>query len=448
MESAEGPCITKLENMRSNRFTLAVIVQAVLLAVNGAASVVLLGSDYLWITKIFFLIIWILQILILIWYVNRTNRELENFLLSLKYLDKILLSGSGKSFKRLNLTYNQIVDILREERAVRESEYQYFRETVEHITTGLISMNSDGRINLINGAAKNILQCGSCSSLDELGKISGDLPDIINSLEPSRPQLISLKIDNQIVKVSLNLALLKIQDEFVRIVSLTDIRGELEEGELDAWEKLIRILTHEIVNSVTPINTLTTAMMDQLEKAGYPDNKHTRNLTLGFQAIRKRNLGLLAFVENFQRINKVPVPDFQMINVEALFANLQSIVKEEFKNTELAFIVVDGFNFEADEELLIQVLINLLKNSVEAEAKKVEFISKLSEAGRPRIIVKDNGHGIEEEYQDKIFIPFFTSKKQGSGIGLSLSRQILRLHRGDILVSSSDSMGSSIVLNF
>lgn len=434
--------------MKSNRFTLSVVFQSIFLAISGAVAAFIFTSNHLLITKAFFVLLWIIQIITLIWYVNKTNRELENFLLSLKYLDKVLLTGSGKSFERLNLTYNQIIEILRAERAVREADHQYFRETVEHINTGLISYNDDGEISIINSVAKKMLNCGNCASIDGLEKINSDLPGIFLSLEPGRPQLHTLNINNTLVKLSLNLALLKIDKEVVRLVSLTDIKGELETGELEAWQKLIRILTHEIVNSVTPINTLTTAMISQFKKAGYPDNEHTQNLSSGFQAIKKRNLGLLAFVENFQKVNKVPKPDLQTIGIEELFGNLQLLLQEEFRTTDVTFKLEKHFAMEIDEQLITQVLINLIKNSVEAGAGRVELIGKLAATERPQIRVEDNGHGIDEENLDKIFIPFFSLKKEGSGIGLSLSRQIMSLHYGEISVASTNGSGTSIVLNF
>jgi len=434
--------------MKSNRFTLSVVFQSILLALSGAVAAFIFTRDHLLITKAFFLLLWVLQIITLIWYVNKTNRELENFLLSLKYMDKVLLTGSGKSFERLNLTYNQIIEIIRAERAVRESEHQYFRETVEHINTGLISYYNTGEISIINSVAKKILNCGNCVSIDRLEKVNSELPGIFQSLEPGRPQLHTLNIDNKLVKLSLNLALLKIHNEEVRLVSLTDIKGELEAGELDAWQKLIRILTHEIVNSVTPINTLTTAMISQFNKAGYPDNEHTRNLSSGFKAIKKRNTGLLTFVESFQKVNKVPKPDLQTIGIEGFFGNLQSLLQEEYKATNVVFRIEEHFTMEVDEQLITQVLINLIKNAVEAGAGKIELIGKLATSGRPQIRVNDNGHGIDEAYLDKIFIPFFSLKKEGSGIGLSLSRQIMSLHHGEISIASTDSSGTSIVLNF
>jgi two-component system nitrogen regulation sensor histidine kinase NtrY len=434
--------------MKSKGFALSVILQAIFLALSGTFALFVLIGDYLIITSIFFLVLWILQIIMLIWYVNKTNRELENFLGSIIHHDKVRLTGSGKSSQRLNLMYNKIIDVLRTERRIRETETQYFRETVEHIHTGLISYNSAGKIYMINGAAKQILRCGNCDSISQLGEVSSDLPHILESLEPGRPYLFTLNIDNSIVKLSLNLALLKIREEFIRLISLTDIRGELEAGELEAWQKLIRILTHEIVNSVTPINTLTTAMIGQLDKAGYPDSEPTRNLRSGFRAIQKRNKGLLAFVENFQKINKIPVPNFQPIGIKELFGNLQALLQKDLMKAEVLYTIVDDYTLEADEELLIQVLINLLKNSEEAGATKIEIEARIFRSERPRILIKDNGSGISEEHLDKVFVPFFSSKKQGSGIGLSLTRQIMRLHGGEISVSLTNEHGTSIVLNF
>ena len=187
--------------MRSNRFGVSVIIQSVLLALTGATAVVILKGDYMVITRASFVIIWGLQIFILIWYVNRTNRELEHFLQSLKYLDKVQLTGYGKSFTRLNLTYNQIIDIIRTERTIREAEYQYFRDTVEHINTGLISFADDGKITIINRAAREILRCGNCSNVMQLDMVNPVLPETIHSLVPGRPRLISIQIEGKIRKL-------------------------------------------------------------------------------------------------------------------------------------------------------------------------------------------------------------------------------------------------------
>lgn len=159
-------------------------------------------------------------------------------------------------------------------------------------------------------------------------------------------------------------------------------------------------------------------------------------------------MGLLAFVENFQKVNKVPKPDLQTIGIEELFGNLQLLLQEEFRTTDVTFKLEEHFAMEIDEQLITQVLINLIKNSVEAGAGRVELIGKLAATERPQITVEDNGHGIDEENLDKIFIPFFSLKKEGSGIGLSLSRQIMSLHHGEISVAFTDGTGTSIVLNF
>lgn len=435
--------------MRSKRFGISVIIQSVVLALTGAAVVTILLKDYLVITKVSIMLVWIFQIISLIRSVNRTNREFENFLESLKYLDKVKISGSGKSLRSLNLTYGKVIDLLRTERAARETEFHYFRDTVEHINTGLISISENGEINIMNRAAKEILNCQDCSRIEQLGeKVSPALLETIQSLEIGRPRLAILHIGEKIVKLSFNLALLKIQEEYVRLVSLADIKGELEEGELEAWQKLTRVLTHEIVNSVTPINTLTTTMLSQLSKSIPQENELTQNLSSGIQAIRKRNNGLLAFVENFRRINKVPKPDIQTVRIGDIFNNLKSFLKEEFKRIELLFKVEDELTIEADEELIIQLLINLLKNAFEAGANKIEIIAKFGPMDRPQILVCDNGKGIDKENIDNVFIPFYSTKSEASGIGLGLSRQIMRLHRGSISVDSASGSGAVFTLTF
>lgn len=435
--------------MGSNRFGISVLLQSLFLAITGAAGVLVISGDYLLITKASFTLLWILQILVLIWFVNKTNRELAGFLDSLKHLDKVKLSGSGRSFRRLNLTYNQIIEIIRKERAAREAEYQYFRDTIAHINTGLIAITGDGKIDIINRAAMDILSCSACSTVEQLGeKVNESFPGIIDELEPGRPRMVSFALDGKIIKLSLNLALLKIQDEYVKLISIVDIKGELEEGELEAWQKLIRVLTHEIVNSVTPINTLTTAMLGKLERSDISGEELNRNLSSGIRAIGKRNQGLLAFVENFQRINKVPEPRIQTIQVIDLFDNLRTLLKEDLKQVELTIDTPDKLYIKADEDLIIQLLINLVKNAVEAGAGRIEIIAETGTGERPEIRVTDNGKGIDPENIDRIFIPFYSTKKEGSGIGLGLSRQIMRLHRGNITVESTPGQGASFTLKF
>ena len=244
------------------------------------------------------------------------------------------------------------------------------------------------------------------------------------------------------------MALFRIRGEVSRLVSLADIRVELEEGELEAWQKLIRVLTHEIVNSVTPVNTLTTAMLSRLNKPGITAPELVKNLGPGIEAIRKRNSGLLDFVENFRRVSKVPQPRIREIVMEDFFLNLKSLLKEEFGNLELLFSVTENLRVEADEDLLVQLMINLLKNAAEAGAGRIEASAGPGPGGRPRILVIDNGRGIEKEDLDRIFIPFYSSKKDGSGIGLALSRQIMRLHRGTISVDSNPGSGTTFTLSF
>ncbi len=435
--------------MKANQFSISVTIQAIMISFMGTVAIYLITGDHLLVTKSSFIIIWILQVLYLIWYVNKTNRDLDTFLLSMKFLDKVSVAGAGGSFKKLNLTYNQIIDVIRTARKERETEHNYFRSTVEHINTGLISYDDNGSITIFNRAAKEILGSVNFNRIDKLGTIHPDMPGILRSINPGSPRLLTIQNNGRIVRLSINAARLKISGKPVNLISLQDIRNEMEEGELEAWQKLIRILTHEIMNSVTPVQTLTNTMLGQLEKTGQRSVLYQK-LNSGLSAIQKRSNGLLAFVNSFRRLNKIPEPEIRPVSTEELFQNITNLMEEELRKrkTELSVDHSEEIIISADKELITQVLINLIRNATEAGAGIIHIGARQEAHGRTVISVQDDGEGISQEDMEKIFIPFYTTKSDGSGIGLSLSRQIMRLHKGSLSVQSVPGRGSTFYLVF
>lgn len=431
-----------------NRFFRIVIVQAVLLAVSGTFFLWALIQDYLIVTKFTIGIIWVLQITLLIYYLTRTNRGLNNFLQSVKHLDSSrgVIEGD-KSFDLLNLTYNEIIDSIQKVKIEKEAEHHYFQNTIEHVGIGLISFNEKGQIELFNKAAREIFRVEFIRNIQELDKSVPGLSVLLFSLKQNHSKMIKVVSDNEILKLSIRKTVFRIQDNTVNLVSLQNIRTELEEEEIEVWKKLISVLTHEIMNSVTPIKSLTGTVikMYEMSRVSEVNNKSENidDILLALNTIQKRSNGLLNFVETYRNLTKIPKPVFCEIELKGFLHEITILMESELQSFNIvvsAEVNPENLKLTADEKLITQVIINLIKNSIESINNrtngKIQIKAFLSLPSDIIIQVIDNGPGISADRIDKVFIPFYTTKEKGSGIGLSLSRQIMNLHGGIISVFS------------
>jgi two-component system, NtrC family, nitrogen regulation sensor histidine kinase NtrY len=431
------------------RFTIRVIILVILISLAGMIIAWSFNRPDLAVARLTFTIIWILLIISLITYVTRTNRTLKTFFDSLRYIDTVKKSsGKGRSFEELEKLYQEIAGIIKQVELDRETDRQYFRYLVDHAGAGIISFSESGEIEIINKAATKILKIRQLKNINALSALSPALPGMMMTMKSGQQKLLKLNVENEVVGLSVRLAEYRISGRKVRLVSLQNIRNELEEEELDAWQKLIRVLTHEIMNSITPVNSLTNTIIRMLESGGRPkrqdeiDDGTLANALEGLHSIEKRNKGLIGFVQSYRSLTRIQKPVFTKVDIESMFMNISRLVKEELETAHIRlFIVVNpaGLSLEADEKLLEQVLINLINNSRHALENTVQpeiLISAKADQVQVLIEVKDNGTGIPEDMIGNIFIPFFTTRAEGSGIGLSLSRQIMRLHGGSISVKS------------
>jgi two-component system nitrogen regulation sensor histidine kinase NtrY len=455
----EKPYTINSVNMKYNRFEITVAVQVILIALTGFAGVYAIINSYLHITVSSLALVWILQVVLLVRYVNKTSRDLAYFLQSLKYLDSVNTDESNRSFRRLNITYNEIIDTIRHARIEKEAEHHYFRNTVDHVPTGLISFNEKGETGLINRAALDLLGLTKLAHIDALDEVTKGLNTVIRQLKPGGQTLFSFYRGNELLKLSIRATGFVIREERIKLVSLQDIRAELEEGELDAWQKLIRVLTHEIMNSVSPVKTLSASIIRILGKyrnasGGNPDPVDIENALSGLHAIEKRSNGLIGFVEDYKRLNKIPGPEFSLVRISSLIGNILVLMNTELNEKNITANTVinnEELEFRMDEKLITQVLLNLVGNAVQSAPERGGRI--ILRAFKPNdsnlwIQVIDNGHGISKDVIDRIFVPFFTTRESGSGIGLSLSRQIMRLHRGSISVVSDPGKETVFTLKF
>jgi nitrogen fixation/metabolism regulation signal transduction histidine kinase len=397
--------------------------------------------------------------------VEKTNRDLVRFLQSIKYGDfsqSYKESGLGSSFDALKTAFTEVSNAFRKTRGEKEEHYRYLQTVVQHVGIGLITFKPNGDVELINTAAKRLLKVTRLKNIKSLESLSKLLVNKLFQLKPRENALVKVEDNNEMLYLSLYATEFKLRGENFTLVSLQNIHSELEEKELEAWQKLIRVLTHEIMNSITPIASLTstinTMVGEYYEKektSKKPNSEALSDIQQALQTIQKRSHGLLHFVDAYRNLTLIPKPKFQIFLVKELFTRAEQLMQSNINKTGVSFEVCiepETLELSADPELVEQVLINLLLNAFQAvdrkQNAKIELAALLNERGRTIIQVTDNGPGITEENLEKIFIPFFSTKEGGSGIGLSLSRQIMRLFKGGIGVYSEPDIKTVFTLRF
>jgi len=447
--------------MEFSRFRISIIIQVLLMAVSTLAFFWTIRQEYMLITSSSLAILWVLQIVYLIWYLQKVNRDLTKFITALKYDDVSISFNKEKkvdqSFKKLHKELNQIIHEISEVRADKESEHHYFNNTIKHIGIGIIAYDETGKIEICNEAALKLLNLHYLNNILEVDKTKPGLSEKIKSIKPGNNKLIKLNINNEIIQLSIKAANFKIKSREIKLLSLQNIKTEIEHSEVDAWQKLIRVLTHEIMNSVSPINLLSGSLIEMFEENNTIktiediDNTTIENSVLGLKTIRKRSEGLTSFVKTYKSLTQIPKPHFTDLNICQLFEHIETLLKEDLNSKHIDFIQNCNTNIliNADEKLIEQVLINLIKNASDALINTVNpQIKLITERQNEKLYIKviDNGPGISSEVIENIFIPFFTTKEKGSGIGLSLSRQIMYLHGGNISVKSEPNTETTFTL--
>lgn len=395
-------------------------------------------------------------------FVSQTNRKLTRFLESVKYSDFISGFTSdnklGKSFRDLNAAFNEVLEAFRKARSEKEEHWQYLNTVVQQVRTGIISFDAEGEVQLINANAKKMTGVTTLKNLKELIAINPKLYHAINSVEPGKSELYRGGAE---VYITIQATELRIRATDIKLVTLQNIQTELQKQELEAWQNLTRVLRHEIMNSITPISSLTSTLRDILEHEMEKKGDHWElkeegadDLREGLSTIENRSRGLIKFIDAYREYTSLPKPKKVTVKLKELIEKVAQLMKNEIRKTNIAFhyeCTSEYLTIQADQEMIEQVLINLLKNAVEAlgETKdpKLSLIGSYSD-NAVRIDVIDNGAGIIKEALEHIFVPFYTTKRTGSGIGLSLSRQIMQMHNGSLSVESTPEVKTVFTLRF
>lgn len=395
----------------------------------------------------------------LIVFLNKTNRQLSYFFEAIQNEDLTLVfpeEGSVKSVSELNKSINGVNEKLRAIKSELQEQERYYKTILEQVSIGIITFNESGSIFLANSAAQKLFGHEHLTHIQQLSRIDKNLYSVVKTLQPWGHNLVSFNGKEGTVQLSLRSTPFKTSRESLQLVAIHDIRNELETKELESWMKLIRVLTHEIMNSIAPVTSLSQSLLgyyDKLEGKA-PTETVISNTIKGLEVINERGNGLINFVESYRQLTRLPQPEKKSFMVRHLFESMVTLVNSgEMTDIDVDFeIIPDGMEVIADEKQISQVLINLIKNSMEAIKNKAKGMIKLkaevNSGGRPQLWVIDNGEGIPEEIMDQIFVPFFTTKETGSGIGLSLSRQVMQMHGGSLKIISSPGKSTSAVLTF
>jgi nitrogen fixation/metabolism regulation signal transduction histidine kinase len=445
------------------RFRIQCIVRVFFLSLSILGFFFILFKTSLYAALFIVGVIIIYQIYALIHYVEKTNRDLTRFFTSIRYSDfsqTFKDAGLGSSFDGLRKAFTEVMNAFRKTRTEKEEHYQYLQTIVQHIGIGLIAYQTNGDVELINTAAKRLLGIATLKNIQSLETFSKPLVETLFQIKPKGRALVKVEDQSELLHLALYATEFKLRGQVFTLVSIQNIHSELEEREIEAWQKLIRVITHEIMNSITPISSLASTINEMLretlpKKEQKIDTEAMTDIQDAAQTIQKRSQGLLHFVDAYRNLTLIQKPNFQLFPVRELFTRVEKLMQANIKEKGIRFRKnVDPKTLEltADPELIEQVLINLLLNALQAVSQqkkaRIDLLALLDGRGRILIQVKDNGPGIDEENLEKIFIPFFSTKEEGSGIGLSLSRQIMRLHHGSISVQSEPRKHTTFTLRF
>ena len=446
--------------MKFNKYEWRLLVKVLLLfAVLITAAWLLVNKNYL--TSVIAIPIILFQMVDIFRLLKKAQDEVQEFVESVHYRDfsrYFNVKQAPAELQTLRKGFNEINSTFKVISKEKEVQYQYLQKILELVDTGIISFETvSGELNWMNDTFKRMMVIPYLKTIHSLEKRDQELYKSIIAIRPGEKKVVTINRESTQTKILLAATLFQTEGKLNKLIACQNINEALDETEAKAWQKLLSVMTHEIMNSVAPISSLAGTLKNRLTLAETIDginNNERDDLELGLETIQRRSEGLLKFAETYRNLNKITTLNVKKILVRDLFENLHSLMQPTLnqKNIELEIILKDpGLAAEVDINLIEQVLINLIINAVEAVKEKTSpriILSASQDNNKLLIKVADNGIGISPEIADKIFVPFFSTRKTGSGIGLSLCKQIMMLHKGNIQVYSEDGVGSAFYLQF
>jgi len=400
----------------------------------------------------------------LVLYVERGMRGLTRFVEFVAHRDfsaPAQLPLKGRIFDDLQDAYRRLADQFRRLNLEKAAKQQYFEAVIQHVGIALVCFDDDGQSTMANGPALRLFGMPTINSWRSLERVDAELPGLVERLGDGDRAMISLRRDEEPLQLVLFATCFELLDARYKLVSFQNIRDELDRHEIDSWQKLIRVLTHEIMNSVTPITSLSALIRDTLVDDHSPGAmraltpKDQEDVLRGITAIQTRSTGLLDFVQAYRSFANVPTPVFADVGVLPLLEHVRTLMSQDALERGIT-ISVDCTDpqlaLRVDAGQIGQVLINLVRNAMEALAgrasPRIALRGYRDESGRVVLQVVDNGPGVDPAHRDDIFVPFFTTRRNGTGVGLSVSRQLTHANRGLIGMRPAPEGGSIFSLRF
>lgn len=414
--------------------------------------------------SIYFGVLIILQIIFLVKFLNKTNYKIAYFFNALENEDSTIYFTSSiknKSIKELNDSLNRLNHHIQKVKIKNKSQEQYYQTILQEATIGILTINQNGHILLANNTAKKLLNYENLNHIQQLKKVNEKLFILVAQLKPFEEKSIQLVNERETVDLTVKATPIIIDEQSLLLVVVQNIRNELDAKEVDSWNSLIRVLTHEIMNSIAPITSLSETLSNffKKEEGLIEPSEITENViektVKGLDVIQNQGNDLINFVESYRSLTKIPIPEKKLILVSEMFDKIRILVSlvDGFDNIKFELSTnPENLKVFADEKQLTQVLVNLMKNALQSLVNEpngvVELKGEKDAIGKITLSVSDNGSGIPQELIDQIFVPFFTTREKGTGIGLSLSKHIMRMHGGNIQVNSTPNKKTIFTLSF
>jgi len=438
---------------------LAIRIILLVLMIAGIAYLILAGYyHFLYVLGPLFLF----QIFVLFRSQNRIYRELEEFSEAMFYKDfsrHFNVSRSPAELQPLRRSFNEITDTFKRISREKETHYHYLQHILEIVGTGILSFElQTGNIAWMNDAVKKMLNLPQLRTISALEKRNKELFHELHEIRIGDSKVFTTVINQQTIKILISATIFQVENQSFKLLSFQNINEALDETESNAWTRLLGVLNHEIMNSIAPISSLANTLKGRLQTS--LENQETQpsyreDLEIGIDTIQKRSEALLKFAETYRNLSRINSLSMDEMYVRDVFESQYNLMRPslEARNISLEIVLKDpDIRVRADKGLLEQVLINLIVNAMEAvkntEKPKIILSAALDKQKRCVLKVTDNGHGVPAELLDKIFIPFFSTKKNGTGIGLNLCKQIMLLHKGSIQVQTVEGAGTSFILTF